>query len=447
MSKMRIRNGPYAGREITLSDKPVTIGRDGEADVQILDRSASRVHSEIFPVGGMYFVRDLDSKNGTLINDERLADEELLREGDVVKIGSTELVFESGIALSDNASNEKIAYDDNLHLSNTIEIKIDDLSDIEDAKTKENQDDRFMRILYQTAKILSASESIDPVAQALDLIIQALPCDNANLLMRQGTSNKLSPRCIRSVNQWSKPMIARSIVKRALSENRAVLTENAQEDSRFKRQESVVGSAIRSAICVPLTIGSTNRGVFYVSRGGGTDPFTPAHLEVVSGCAVQLGMHFQLQEQILVQHKVLRSSMRGMLRCLELGTEHLGRSERCERIARATCTQLGIGESKQRNIELAAMLHHLAELVRSEDFDSAEHLGSIPGIEEALPLLRNAHERLDGSGPLGLGDTDLDMESRIVATISAYERTVAEHPGDDALECITRLEEGDTLDK
>ena len=100
MSKIRIVNGPYRGREKTLGEKSLTIGRDAEAGIQILDRSASRFHAEIFPVGGMFFVRDLDSKNGTFINEDRLTDEELLRESDVIKIGTTELIFESGAALA-----------------------------------------------------------------------------------------------------------------------------------------------------------------------------------------------------------------------------------------------------------------------------------------------------------------------------------------------------------
>ena len=86
MSKIRIRNGPYANREVTLGEAAVTIGRDAEAGMPILDRSASRFHAEVLPVGGMFYVRDLDSKNGTYINTDKLEDEELLREGDVIKI-------------------------------------------------------------------------------------------------------------------------------------------------------------------------------------------------------------------------------------------------------------------------------------------------------------------------------------------------------------------------
>src|SRR3954469_18057491 len=107
MSKIRIVNGPYRGREKSLSEKALTIGRDAEAGIQILDRSASRFHAEVFPVGGMYFVRDLDSKNGTFVNDEKVTDEELLREGDVIKIGSTELIYEAGAAMSDEDSSAR----------------------------------------------------------------------------------------------------------------------------------------------------------------------------------------------------------------------------------------------------------------------------------------------------------------------------------------------------
>ena len=57
----------------------------------------------------MYFVRDLDSKNGTHINDQKLTDEELLREGDVIKIGTTELIIEPGIALKSTDDSRSVS--------------------------------------------------------------------------------------------------------------------------------------------------------------------------------------------------------------------------------------------------------------------------------------------------------------------------------------------------
>jgi pSer/pThr/pTyr-binding forkhead associated (FHA) protein len=439
MSKLRISNGPYSGREITLEDEPITIGRDADATVQILDRSASRVHSEVFPVGGMYFVRDLDSKNGTLVNDQRITDEELLREGDIIKIGSTELIFESGIALSDTHAGDRIAYSDEVNLSNTIEIKIDDLADIQDA-TEDRADDRFMRILYQFAKALS-SEEIDPVARALDLLIEALPCDNANVLIRQGNSNKLAPRCVRTAHAWSKPVIARSIIRRTLTENRAVLTENAKSDRRFNRQESVVGQNIRSVVCVPITMSGSTRGVFYVSRGIGEESFDHQHLELLSGCAVQLGMHLLVQEQMNRVHQVQWTTMVMLVRSMEHDSPHQGRGERCARVIRGLATKLELDEAHQRPLMHAGLLHHLPEVLpQLPNDDYCSYLGTLS--EPLLELIRTVQRKLAGENV-----QDASAEARILLAAVQYERLVSKHSDQDALALITQLDEAEDADR
>ena len=93
----------------------------------------------------------------------------------------------------------------------------------------------LIRILYQVGKTLNSS-SADPCSKMLDLLIAALPADHAIVLIRQGNTSKLTPKYIRAAEQWSKPVIARSIIKSVITENRAVLTENAQEDQRFNRR-------------------------------------------------------------------------------------------------------------------------------------------------------------------------------------------------------------------
>ena len=188
MSKIRIANGPYRGREKSLGDKSLTIGRDAEAGIQILDRAASRFHAEIFPVGGMFFVRDLESKNGTHINDDRLGDEELLREGDVIKIGTTELVYESGSALSDDSS-ARIAYqEDPDMLSNTLEFRVDELSDIDEIADEQPAHDgaRGLRILYQVGRLLSDSgDLVDKEAKVLDFLVSGMPAECALIFKRE----------------------------------------------------------------------------------------------------------------------------------------------------------------------------------------------------------------------------------------------------------------------
>jgi hypothetical protein len=72
----------------------LSIGRSGEADVQIDDRYASGLHARIYAQRGNFYLEDLKSTNGTLLNDESLAGEAELMPGDLIRIGDTEFRFE-----------------------------------------------------------------------------------------------------------------------------------------------------------------------------------------------------------------------------------------------------------------------------------------------------------------------------------------------------------------
>ena len=78
-------------REIT--SRRVVIGRSKDCDVQITDPNASRRHAELRQEGAAYWVVDLDSTNGTMVNGRRTTRAKL-DSGDVITIGSTDLVFE-----------------------------------------------------------------------------------------------------------------------------------------------------------------------------------------------------------------------------------------------------------------------------------------------------------------------------------------------------------------
>jgi hypothetical protein len=72
----------------------LSIGRSKDADVQIEDRYASSIHARVFERGGRYFVEDMGSTNGTLLNGATLVGEAELIDGDSVQIGDTEFRLE-----------------------------------------------------------------------------------------------------------------------------------------------------------------------------------------------------------------------------------------------------------------------------------------------------------------------------------------------------------------
>ena len=72
----------------------LSIGRSRDADVQIEDRYASGIHARIFSRDARSYVEDMNSTNGTLLNDAELKGEAELLDGDIVRIGDTEFRFE-----------------------------------------------------------------------------------------------------------------------------------------------------------------------------------------------------------------------------------------------------------------------------------------------------------------------------------------------------------------
>jgi len=74
----------------------LSIGRSKEADVRIDDRYASSIHARVFSREGRFFVEDMNSTNGTLLNGATLQGEAEAIDGDTVQIGDTVFRLEVG---------------------------------------------------------------------------------------------------------------------------------------------------------------------------------------------------------------------------------------------------------------------------------------------------------------------------------------------------------------
>ena len=74
----------------------LSIGRSKEADVRIDDRYASSLHARVFSRENRFYVEDMNSTNGTLLNGATLNGEAELIDGDSVQIGDTVFRLEVG---------------------------------------------------------------------------------------------------------------------------------------------------------------------------------------------------------------------------------------------------------------------------------------------------------------------------------------------------------------
>lgn len=79
-------------------DAVIAIGRDGACDVPLAwDAGVSQLHAELTPLGGSWLIADDGiSRNGTLVNAERLQGRRRLRPGDLIRVGHTTLAYREG---------------------------------------------------------------------------------------------------------------------------------------------------------------------------------------------------------------------------------------------------------------------------------------------------------------------------------------------------------------
>lgn len=89
--------GPFLGKKYGLvDDDEFTIGRDEKNFIVCDMDNVSRRHAQVLNRGGKFYLNDLQSTNGTYLNDEEIRAEQLLRSGDLIKIGSAIFKFLSG---------------------------------------------------------------------------------------------------------------------------------------------------------------------------------------------------------------------------------------------------------------------------------------------------------------------------------------------------------------
>jgi hypothetical protein len=91
-AKLTFESGPFAGRIIALPNQMVTFGRAPDNDIVVGDPATSGRHGRIEVRGRQFWISDLGSTNGTLVNGEPVLEKQLAH-GDVIAIGQNVIRF------------------------------------------------------------------------------------------------------------------------------------------------------------------------------------------------------------------------------------------------------------------------------------------------------------------------------------------------------------------
>jgi pSer/pThr/pTyr-binding forkhead associated (FHA) protein len=230
MPQLRVKNGPQKGKIVQIEgNEPVILGRDPDTHLQIIDKGVSRAHAEVFRVGEMVFIRDRGSRNGTFVNGEQM-EEELLREGDVIRVGTTQLVFES--TKSNRERGKTLQFEEGDDFRTSLELKVDDLFVNESASTGRERE--HVRAVCQATQLLLAEKDQKALFNRLmDLIQEYIPADHLYLFLRDPATGAIVPQATRQSESNRTIPISRTILDRVIKESHAILTADAMQDERF----------------------------------------------------------------------------------------------------------------------------------------------------------------------------------------------------------------------
>lgn len=90
---LTVVTGLDKGKTVPIGEDEASIGRETDNTLVLLDPLVSRHHAAVRRKGENYEIEDLGSANGVLIDDARISGPHVLREGDRVRLGDSELLF------------------------------------------------------------------------------------------------------------------------------------------------------------------------------------------------------------------------------------------------------------------------------------------------------------------------------------------------------------------
>lgn len=454
MPTLRIKTGPNRDKAVPVGETPVSLGRDPECGIQLFDNAASRNHAEVFRIGEMCFVRDLGSRNATFVNEEKI-EEELLRVGDKIRIGSTVIVFEDEEA----GGSEHSAPIQGVSFKDDDGEKIDDpLKDEEeaDARDEEFSEDDFqatiklnlnrkqlgeirsagsgedvavhLGLLLDLSKTISGETHLKPLmAKILKIAAEGVSAKIGILFLRD-VKGGLIPRSHYGIEPGEDVKVSKTIVRNVFKHGRAVLTSDAVVDARFKQTESIVLQGIHSVICVPMVSQDRAIGILYFESQDVEHPFKPEDLDIITAIGFQASVAIQNVQAHTQQRKMLAGAIRTLVAAVEMNSpETQGHSERVCTYAAAIAEQLKLSDAESQNVQLAALLHDIGKVAADSSDEGGPKveghvlvgvklLENMPGMETVIPGIKYHHEKVDGSGfPEGLTGDKIPQIAKIVA--------------------------------
>jgi putative nucleotidyltransferase with HDIG domain len=427
----------------------VTVGRIGQCEIHIDDQAVSRRHCTLSVRGTELVVTDLESANGTFLN-ERAVKSSTARPGDLIRVGSTVLEYRDPAGMRPAVGAARVEHDTDTGIEPVIRRRIEP-ADVEwlssatsalPALALLERAQRHLKTVHRVSEVMAGARDLQALASAaLETILDVTAADRAALVLRRegdaGIEYDVAAARLRQPGN-STFTLSRTLVTDTITKGVSTFARDASSDERFAAGHSVIGQGIRSVICVPLRTTDEILGALYVDSQSGPGRFSDEDLELLAAIGNYAGVALHRVRLLSELERLLLDTVRAIAATIDAKDGYTHRhSERVAALASRIAAEMGLGVDQQELAELSALLHDVGKIavpdsilnkpgrLTTEEFaemrkhpeHGARILANIqsPLVAAVLPGVRYHHERWDGTGyPEGLRGDAIPLLGRLL---------------------------------
>ena len=282
--------GPLRESTLLLPEGEVTLGRDPTNGLPIVDPSVSRKHCLLRrEEDGRFQVRDLESRNGTVVNGVAVK-EQWLHHGDEIAVGDSVFLFL--LQEEDRATPvSRVEFDERKLAAETRVIHPKDVVYLQPDRLLQelppaSQIARNLGALLKISRVVHAIRDLESLqAQLMDLIFEVMPASRGAVLLTDGAGQEFSVAYARSRQSGQAVRVSQTIAEQVMKENVAILGVDVAGSEKFRGVESLASSEVRSLLCVPLTVFQRMIGCIYLDSSSPGNRFHEDHLQLLAAIA------------------------------------------------------------------------------------------------------------------------------------------------------------------
>jgi HD-GYP domain-containing protein (c-di-GMP phosphodiesterase class II) len=448
------------------------IGRSVNNDVVLDDMSVSRLHAEVVPAGHGWLARDLGSKYGTTVNGagvDRAG--QRLRHEDVLECGSVALRVtlaeepagsapdpapDSGLPTPVIAGAPLRIKSSGKYL--TIQASVQHsweqaLQVVASDGAQPPRHGKHLLTLLRTGHHLTHLGSLDELLQSiLDDAVSALDAQRGAIVLADEPTGELRLRAV-SLSGRARDLgryYSRTLTERCFQEGESFLCSDASKDVRVKAAGSVLHGAMSSIVCALLRSPRQRLGVLHLDRGPLQDAFTPDEFYLADAIAASVSVAIESAQLVERQRGEFIGTITALARAVEVRDQYTAdHTQRVTDYSLILAEALKLPAAERYHIQIGTPLHDIGkigiadailrkpgrltpdefEAMKTHTLKGAAILETIPALRPVIPIVRNHHERWDGSGyPDRVAGGQIPQLARIVAVADAFDAMTSDRP-------------------